>query len=654
MKIIRQLLRQPLKTVTGILLVTLAVAALCVCVGQGIAAEETQKNLNESYLSVALPSVNYTAEADEWAKSYALEHPEVVKGISAPGLISGYTADMVPLNYINYTKPTTILTDNYRWESDYYGYPYNAAMFEITLQEIGERRNNDNSVSVSITGSVDRVVGIAEGYPDYQGFQISSTLNLPSGEALDALDLTVGERYLIYGTDLSDSDWWLRWALAESYHWNYYIDSFDLEKLTMLEEKNYTVDTVLEISSEYLNAAKYETDGYTYYLTGWQLEYVHLIQQILEDQSATAGEAVHELYREPTIVRLDGTAEEFLASEEGWLWAEALRNIQINSQSFPVIGIQDLTDAADFAQGKADIGQGRAFLEEELESGAKVCLISESLAQHNGLSVGDTISFSFYENDPDVPSQVNISEGNGCLNPGACYFFENTMALEPEETYTVVGFYRQDTEWEDINYNLHTFTPNTVFVPEGSVEVQMEYSYGAFFRTIHLHNGTIEEFQTAAAEAGYADMFYYNDNGFAKIEPAFRIFEENAGKALAVGLGVYAVVMLLFLFLYPCQQGTVLSTMESLGTVRSRQIFHVINSTMTIFAAGTVLGTGAGLLLWDRVKRMLMQGEGSVPEIGMNIPTMLGVSGVQALVCLLAVALIALAMTHRRNLMKKK
>ena len=640
MKIIRQLLRQPLKTVTGILLVTLAVAALCVCVGQGIAAEETQKNLNESYLSVALPSVNYTAEADEWAKSYALENPEVVKGISAPGLISGYTADMALLNYINYTKPTTILTENYRWESDYYGCPYNAAMFEITLQEIGERRNNDNSVSVSITGSVDRVVGIAEGYPDYQGFQISSTLNLPSGEALDALNLTVGERYLVYGTSLGDNDWWLRWTLTDV-HWGTYVESLDREKIIYLGDDD-------------IFPARYVSNECTGYLYEWQIEMVNQISLELYDQSATAGEAVHELYREPTIVHLDGTSEELLASEEGELWEEALRNIQINAQAFPVIGIQDLTDAADFAQGKADIVQGRAFLEEELESGAKVCLISESLAQHNGLSVGDTISFSFYENDPDVPYQVNISEGNGCLNTGACYFFENTMALEPEETYTIVGFYRQDTEWEDINYNLHTFTPNTVFVPEGSVEVQMEYSYGAFFRTIHLHNGTIEEFQTAAAEAGYADMFYYNDNGFAKIEPAFRIFEENAGKALAVGLGVYAVVMLLFLFLYPCQQGPVLSTMESLGTVRSRQIFHVINSTMTIFSAGTVLGTGAGLLLWDRVKRMLMQGEGSVPEIGMNIPTMLGVSGVQALVCLLAVALIALTMTRRRNLMKKK
>ena len=640
MKIIRQLLRQPLKTVTGILLVTLAVAALCVCVGQGIAAEETQKNLNESYLSVALPSVNYTAETDEWAKSYALEHPEVVKGISAPGLISGYTADMVPLNYINYTKPVTILTDNYLWLPGNTVHQYRSAMLEIMLLEITEPKSKETGVSVSIIGSVDRVLGIAQGYPDYHGFQITSLLRAPSQEALDALDLTVGQRYLIYGTNLGDNDWWLRCNLADV-HWGVYVESLDREKIVYLGDGA-------------IFPAKYVSDEYTGYLYDWQIEKVNQISQILEDQSATAGEVVHELYREPTIVHLDGTAEEFLASEEGDLWEEALRNIQINSQAFPVIGIEDLTDAADFAQGKADIVQGRAFLEEELESGAKVCLISESLARHNGLSVGDTISFRFYENDPDVPYQINISEGNGCLNPVACYFFENTMALEPEITYTIVGFYRQDTEWEDINYNLHTFTPNTVFVPESSVEAQMEYSYGAFFRTIHLHNGTIEDFQTAAAEAGFADMFYYNDNGFAQIEPAFRTFEENAGKALVVGLGVYAVVMLLFLFLYPCQQGSVLSTMESLGTVRSRQIFHVLNSTMTVFAAGTVLGTGAGLLLWDRVKRMLMRGEGSVPEIGMNIPAMLGVSGVQALMCLLAVALIGLAMTRRRNLMRKK
>lgn len=39
MKSIKQTLRQPLKTLTGIILMTLAASILCVCVGQALAAK---------------------------------------------------------------------------------------------------------------------------------------------------------------------------------------------------------------------------------------------------------------------------------------------------------------------------------------------------------------------------------------------------------------------------------------------------------------------------------------------------------------------------------------------------------------------------------------------------------------------------------------
>ena len=464
MKYLRQLSRQPLKTATGILLVAIAVAALCVCVGQSIAAEETQQQLNASFLSVALPSADYTKEADAWAFCYAEEHPEIVKDISSPGLISAYAPSLAPLNHTNYPNYMYgSLTNNFRWLPNNLTTQYTSAMFEITLTEISEITTTETGVSVDIAGTVEKVIGLEEGYPDYHGFRIVSKLCVPSVEAVDALDLVIGERYLIYGTDLYDQDCWLRRILVTDWYVPQYIRAFDIEKITLLDFNQ-------------VYAAKYESDDLKFYLTEWQLDFVQLLRMIrLEDQSILQGKEFHDLYREPTIVHLEGSAEDFLASEEGVLWAEALRNIDINSHAFPVIGINDLMDVADFAQGKADIVEGRSFSDEELESGTKVCLISQSLAEHNGLSVGDTISFQLYENDPDVPYQINISEGNGCLNPVACYFFENTMELELSEEYTIVGIYRQDSEWVDADYNLHTFTPNTFFVPESSIKVQIVY-----------------------------------------------------------------------------------------------------------------------------------------------------------------------------------
>ena len=655
MKYLRQLSRQPLKTITGILLVAIAVAALCVCMGQSIAAEETQRDLNASFLSVALPSADYTKEADAWAFRYAEEHPEIVKNISSPGLISGYAPSLSPLNHTDYYYLHGALTNNYTWlPAQSMQYP--SAMFEISLTEIGEITSTETGVILEITGTVEKVIGLEEGYPDYHGFRIIIKLCVPSEEKIDALGLTIGERYLIYDTRLYDDDCWLRRIMVSKQPGFPYVKAFDMEKLTMIDPQSNKSMLIPGFDPMSLPAAIYEADrSSSYQLVGWELERVRLLRMArLEDQSILQGTEFHDLYREPTIVHLEGTAEDFLTSQEGALWAEALRNININSHAFPVIGISDLMDAADFAQGKADIVAGRGFSDEELENGAKVCLISQSLAERNGLNVGDAISFQFYENDPDVPYQINISEGNGCLHPVACYFFENTMELESEEVYTIVGLYRQDSEWEDADYNLHTFIPNTVFVPESAVKAQMEYSYGAFFRTIHLHNGTIEDFQNAAAEAGFSGMFCYNDNGYSEIEPAFRSYQENADRALVIGVSVYVVVMALFIFLFPCQQKRTLAIMESLGTTRSRQIRYVFMITMAIILMGSILGTVAGLLMWQRVSNALTQGDASLLGMDMNYAGILAISGIQTVLCAAIVTCTALIMTGKRNLMKSR
>ena len=57
MKTIKQLLRQPLKTLLGVILMTLAVAVLCVCVGQALAAQTTKQQLDERFSTVAVPSM---------------------------------------------------------------------------------------------------------------------------------------------------------------------------------------------------------------------------------------------------------------------------------------------------------------------------------------------------------------------------------------------------------------------------------------------------------------------------------------------------------------------------------------------------------------------------------------------------------------------
>ena len=54
MKSFRQLLRQPIKFIAGLVLMTMAAAIVCICVGQSLAATNTAEQLDKQFTTVAL------------------------------------------------------------------------------------------------------------------------------------------------------------------------------------------------------------------------------------------------------------------------------------------------------------------------------------------------------------------------------------------------------------------------------------------------------------------------------------------------------------------------------------------------------------------------------------------------------------------------
>lgn len=60
MRSIRQTYRQPIKALSGVVLIALAVAVLCVCLGQSLAAANMRSSLESSYTTVALTSTIFT------------------------------------------------------------------------------------------------------------------------------------------------------------------------------------------------------------------------------------------------------------------------------------------------------------------------------------------------------------------------------------------------------------------------------------------------------------------------------------------------------------------------------------------------------------------------------------------------------------------
>lgn len=535
---------------------------------------------------------------------------------------------------------------------------------------------------VEICGIVKNVIGLADGYPDYQGYTVTCQVYMPSQEALEELDLTVGKRYLIYCTNLHDSDRDMRRGLLDDHpELREELERpLDPDKLSIFEEALNKKD-----QKSWDVVASYQFDGYLYSMTRAEFDKFQKLTCTIIDQSAMpvfdweldddgnpvvsvreyrnyiaeTGEIItltqeeyHKRYETPTIVYLDDTAEEFMASEEGSIWREALYNIEINSRSFPVIGTDDLSLTADFIQSKASITTGRDFTEKELNDGAKVCIISQSLAEENGLSVGDTLSFQHFENDPGVPYQVNISEGPGSAKPVSYFFFDRTMTLQEPVEYTIIGLYSREIEWESVEENLYAFSPNTIFVPKSAVSARMDVSHMAFFRTFRLHNGAMSEFQQAAAQEGYVSMFYINDNGYSAVGEGLSSFQKAIKRALIVGTCIYAVIMILFFLFFPTQEKKTLRVMKALGGKRSVQLRHMMCYCTTILVPGSAVGLFIGLLSWKLVVNSLIENPHPVMEVTVRTATMIEVAGTQLILMLLLSLVTALFMTGRKNLMK--
>lgn len=162
MKSFRQLLRQRIKYIAGLILMTVAAAILCVCVGQALAAKNTADVLDRRFTTVALPIGTIAVNKDflitsdisladgllQWLHETAATDSKIIKDIAEHGIISAYIPELTPVNYTQsnyipafYSVGNSSNDDNslyYMYQPDPDGMPYSCAMLVITLEEVGE------------------------------------------------------------------------------------------------------------------------------------------------------------------------------------------------------------------------------------------------------------------------------------------------------------------------------------------------------------------------------------------------------------------------------------------------------------------------------------------------------------------------------------
>ena len=738
MKTIKQLLRQPLKTLLGVVLMTLAVAVLCICVGQMLAAQSTKNVLDQQFSTVAIPSLQEDLtgadqllvedELLQWLENMARENPGIMKNVAYNSVISAYIPQMVPYNkqaQENFDGLGMNEALQQKHEDDYTGVPhYDSAMLVITLEQIGEiidplageeeeevltredftsswdynnylsylqrkqaqkeveaslQRTDATGYRVLLTGTITQVLSLPDGMRDPMGMTARLTLVLPSMQDIEELGLTVGQQYIVYGMDYFDDYQFLVEYMKTTSFKHVKFAPFDPALLREPKEKeierfreNKKIDVAMMYNNAPLEQWQYNlmnsvsmTLCLPESLTAFQEFYNEdgVLVQLLppSDVLYTDGDGQpHSLpmdefmnrYTLPMIAPVFGGVEEFLASAAGESWQAALEQSNVNNHAFSVVGVNEIHHLGSFALDKTTIGEGREFTQEEVERGAKVCLIHEWVAQNSGLQVGDTITLRFYQPDYALPYQTTLADGKGLVRPAASLYFETTPFVETAE-YTIVGFW-QGVTWPDGKENYYSFSANTVFVPAASVQTPMEQPGSIPFVSVVLENGTIEQFHDLIKRAGYAGRFKYIDQGYSNIASNFHNYESLGQQIMAVGVALYGILLLLFLVLYPSTQRKTVRTMQSLGCTYFSRFHHVLLSSMFVLVMATVIGGLIGSALWDRVVSALQATTESSIALRLE-PGVLGmVALAQLLLALVMNILVALVMAAPRGLSARR
>lgn len=671
MNALRQVLRQPGKTMAGILLIALAVAILVICVGQYSAAGITARELDDGYDTIALISDKYfwsdtvsgqkrsfqlPQEIRTWIRDTIQNRPDLVKQEAYTGSLSGYVPQMKPENFSRYPGAEQMGEFNT-------GNPYRCAMLEVTVMKVGTGRKEDivelgnsagefqtmrRSLSLLCAARIDRVIGMEQGFASPVGKTIILTVTAYDEAELEALELEVGRKYIVYGMDYTDvQSQTLKKQISANREG--YQELFGAEN--SVEQIWFQLECAMTVC-DYSALPENTVENNEFVTLRDQRRYYTRKDDQISQTRIPAQEYIPN-YCVPTVERLDTTAEAFLALEGNRLWQQALEEMEISNHGFPVLAVDKLGYQAAFARKQARIVAGRDFTEAERGGESRVCIISESLAAANGLKVGDTLQLQGYGYDLNISVQQKELMTSTAFPSAAVYSRAKGFTSEMKN-YRIVGLYRQNNAWQ-ASEDAYGFTPNTIFVPKACISGEMLTGKAGVYYSLVLQNGKMEEFRQLQEDAGYPDLFVCMDGGYAEIKNALTQYQKVSGSALWIGLGAYAVIAMVFLALFSMQQSKALATMSSLGATRGRRIKHVLVSTMAIIIPGGILGGIAGAMLWERVAARLMS------SVNVRIPLKaqmsliaLGLGLAHAAVLGTAGVLLAVWTTAERSLMKRK
>ena len=409
---LKQLFRQPVRLLAIILLVGMASAFICLSAGVFSSAKATLAQIEERYVTIGIPTTETEGVTTEY-NGLTLHHEESIISQDMWAYMDQLAADgriikgAYQQKYISAYCPSiqTVTSGN---EDGTYApsldTPYGRAILVVRITSVDEINLPEFAeiASVSVTASIENVIKL------HQDYAVRSTLYLTIGcnsrEELDALDIQVGRRYLVYGSEYIDRDLELRTTLAESHRCS--VEDIDLSRISY----DLTADEKKTASQDFIPVAKYSSgektsilgqnmvdaiDSCAMTVTHWHGLYPETQPDYAIDGSET-DVLLNDQYLDVYMTPLETGLDVFLSSNAGIEWRSAAQELDTQYHTVSVIGTDLLESMYCFHQKDSFVTEGRSFGADDYKNGSNVCLISETTAIASGLGTGDCIDLSFY------------------------------------------------------------------------------------------------------------------------------------------------------------------------------------------------------------------------------------------------------------------
>lgn len=362
--------------------------------------------------------------------------------------------------------------------------------------------------------------------------------------------------------------------------------------------------------------------------------------------------------------------EGFYETTDGERWLSFVKAVKrFYESTVPVTPTQDTQLLSAFHGGVAAIVEGRTISQEEHDSGAKVCLISQRFAAINHIGLGSTVKLKLYDANYNSTG-VNIFGYSGVVYGKLAFLNSDGEPYEvfQESNYTVVGVYSHP--YVSGMVSGYELSPNEVIVPMNSItnsDADNIVATGPMqgkntsFRIANGASGKFMEALCKITESSLLEVQFY-DNGYEQFAAGLKNVSLIGLVLFCVGLVTSLAVISLVLYFYIIKQRKRTAIERTLGMNRRKCVASLMLGILLLTAAGAgagcVMGNSISSIVQDKVlsedgyfntkySRGLVNVNGADNELDMAleegsdlIPSLLTVTGAILLVFILSWILI--------------